>query len=162
MKTRLTLMTMALTGCALATIGVAQAQGPQDGSGRRGGPGEGPPPRIDFRDIDGNADGGVTYEEFLAAHDRMLSRRAQRFEMLDADGNGSVTLEEFLADGTQRVADRYQRLDADGNGIISAEEWRNRPRPQWRGKRGGRGGRGGQGVARGLQAPGEGGPGVAE
>jgi Ca2+-binding EF-hand superfamily protein len=107
-------------------------------------------PRINFEEVDLNADGKITPEEmsaFRAAKfaeqdvdgDGMLSRaeisaailsrieanmdkRLDRmFERGDTDGDGMISLAE-LPGGGDRSGKLFERLDKDGDGAVSADE----------------------------------------
>ena len=53
-----------------------------------------PTPVRTFSSLDANADGKVTYEEFISWHQELLRRR---FRLFDLDGDGVITQAEFEA-----------------------------------------------------------------
>ncbi len=117
-------------------------------------------PRINFEEVDANADGLLSKEE-LAAHAQV------RFDAVDTDGNGSLSVDELSAareradkerlnkmierrdtnkDGAlsfdemkpneDRVERMFERLDKDGDGNISSEEFAEMKAKRKGGKRG--------------------------
>lgn len=113
------LVFVALTAGSLSAYA---AGGP--GGNRDGARGDGPQ-RPSFSELDANADGSITQEEFDGL-------AAQRFATLDADGNGTVTVEELIAGREAQRAERLQNmgermlanLDANKDGVLSLEEMR--------------------------------------
>ncbi|SCM67152.1 EF-hand domain-containing protein [Donghicola eburneus] len=108
-----------------------------------------------FAELDANADGEVSAEEFEAfraakfaeadtdgdgalSPDEMVARmEAQRAEQMrsrmlqrfDTDGDGKISPEEMAA---KRPGDMIQKMDKDGNGTISEEEFAAMERPMMR------------------------------
>jgi EF hand domain-containing protein len=80
-------------------------------------------PRINFEEVDLNADGKITPEE-------MSTHRAAKFAEQDADGDGFLSREEISAAILARVQNNmdkrldrmFERGDADGDGMISLAE----------------------------------------
>ncbi len=76
-----------------------------------------------FASVDANADGLLSLEEFLAAHD-------DRIATLDADANGLISADELSAiEGrnghappARAIERRMERADADADGAVSVEE----------------------------------------
>jgi hypothetical protein len=61
-----------------------------------------------FAELDSNADGNISFEEFRAAP-------LEAFEQQDRDGDGNISREEAL----ER---RFLQLDRDNNGLVTSEE----------------------------------------
>lgn len=81
------------------------------------GPGQGG--RMEFSQMDLNADGVITREEMQAGPSGMLAAA-------DADGDGSVTRDEMIAAATARSTAMIDRMleqaDSDGDNALSAAE----------------------------------------
>lgn len=118
----------------VAGAGVAMAQGPRgmtfdqldvDGSGEITTEDLTALRNDRFATLDGNGDGSVSKEEFLAAQRTQAEERAERmFERLDADGDGVLSRD--VIEGRQGVGGgerMISRFDEDGSGGISAEEF---------------------------------------
>ncbi|MCL3882158.1 EF-hand domain-containing protein [Marivita sp. GX14005] len=71
-----------------------------------------------FREMDANADGSVSAEEFAA--------RKTFFDRADTDGDGRLTRGEIVSAAQARAENRADRMiarmDADGDGALSADE----------------------------------------
>lgn len=135
-NTALTLCLSAAILAGLSTDGFAAGD-------RHGGP------RINFEEVDANADGLLSPEEMethraarFAEADtdgsgglspaeveaRMIATQNERrermldrmFERRDADADGEITMAEM---SESRSADRFSRADADGDGLISRAEF---------------------------------------
>ncbi len=127
----------------------------------RGGP-DGHGPRINFEEIDANADGQITIEEMIAHReakfaerdtngDGFLSkeellaamqenaakRQAKRVDHMidrqDADDDGQLSMAELSND--ERQAKFFERLDENGDGAISEEELENMKKHRFGGKK---------------------------
>ena len=76
-----------------------------------------------FNDMDNNADGELSLEEFRDRGRKPSERRAERrtrtFERIDQDGSGQVERDEW--DGYANR--RFVRMDKDENGEVSFEEF---------------------------------------
>jgi Ca2+-binding EF-hand superfamily protein len=97
--------------------------------------------------FDANADGTVTYEEFLGASRNrfermdtdsnatisedefssyMQARREERhkdhFERMDANKDGKVSKDEFLSSSQERAQRRFERMDGNNDGQLSSDE----------------------------------------
>ncbi len=116
MKTKF--LMAAIAAGMLATM--AQAEG-SHGLGRDGGP------RIDFGELDANADGQLTLAEVQNA-------AAARFAGTDANGDGALSADEMdaraiaevTANAATRAADMIARLDENGDGLLQAAEMQAR------------------------------------
>lgn len=106
--------------CAEGQSRHVQGEVPQQSPQGEGPPqhrrGAGPPPR--FSDIDTDADGRVSLEEFKAFG---AQRRpgARRFKAIDADGNGTISAEEA---GRTPMGKAFERADANNDGVVTREE----------------------------------------
>lgn len=79
-----------------------------------------------FRNIDGNGDGALSREEYMAYRGRV-------FGGMDADGQGSLSQDEFMAGGPGgqtmtkrhrvRREEMFRALNRGGSGAISRPEW---------------------------------------
>ena len=98
-NTALTLFLSAAIMTGLATQSIAAGD-------QRGGP------RINFEEVDRNADGLLTAEE-LQAH------REARFKQTDTDGNGVLSRAEIEA---RMLANQDDRRDANADGQLSLDE----------------------------------------
>lgn len=99
---------------------LAQAQG----GGQMGGPmgsRNGGPGRAEqmFRGLDTNNDGGISAEEFKAAHQNQRGM----FSMLDADGDGTISQDEFINRREARREARFKELDTNKDGKLSQDEY---------------------------------------
>jgi hypothetical protein len=83
-----------------------------------------------FRQVDVDADGVLTYEEFLAGHGARLAEVVilHRFEYSDTDDSGDITLTEYAKSfgGRKYMSPSRPRqfflADGDGNGALDPEE----------------------------------------
>jgi len=114
--------TTTIAAAFLALAGFASAAHAAD-DGRRGDR-SGPRSVADFEAADADANGEVTFEEFVAAiNDRLVDA--------DADGDGKMTVGE-IADAIERMrAERMarrmiERFDADGDGALTMAEVESR------------------------------------
>ena len=132
----------ALTLCLSVAIMAGLATQSMAASDHKGGP------RINFEEVDTNADGILTVEELQAEREarfavtdtdgngalsraeieaRMLANQDERrvkfldrmFDRRDANDDGQLTLDEMAAG---RTAKMFERADADGDGQISKAE----------------------------------------
>lgn len=79
-----------------------------------------------FSRMDGDADGGVSFEEYLdldAAKRQMLLKA--RFNKLDLDQDGVLSGEEYCS-----YLGSFERFDHDGDGNITASEMTREPTPK--------------------------------
>ncbi|MEM7718234.1 MAG: EF-hand domain-containing protein [Pseudomonadota bacterium] len=78
-----------------------------------------------FAEIDGNGDGSISQDEFIAAQAARTEERATRmFDRLDADGDGTLSRDVIENGRRGDFGERMlTRLDADNSGGISAEEF---------------------------------------
>ncbi|WP_166416656.1 EF-hand domain-containing protein [Cochlodiniinecator piscidefendens] len=98
----------AITASSLGYVTIAQARA----GGHHG-------PQMTFEELDVDANGEITQEEF-AAH------RAARFAGADTDGDGFLTVEELTEAMSSRRERRIERMinrmDANDDGKLSVEE----------------------------------------
>lgn len=113
MKTRL------LMAAIIAGMGATMAQA----EGQRGHGG----PRIDFSELDANADGQLTLAEVRNA-------AATRFAATDTNGDGGLSADEMAAraiaevtaNAASRATDMIARMDKNGDGLLQADEMKPR------------------------------------
>lgn len=114
----LTFIALVIAGASVIGAGTAMAKSP----GQHG-------PRMNFEEMDANADGEVSKAEMEAV-------RARHFTEADTNGDGALSLEEMTARASKRADVRAERMlkehDANGDGALSAEEL---PKPRGMEKR---------------------------
>ena len=77
-----------------------------------------------FTNADANADGKITKEEMVAAAGERAAKRFDKMvERHDADKDGALTLDEIKTGKREaRMEKMFDRVDADNDGFISKEE----------------------------------------
>lgn len=102
-----------VTAIALTLTAISASAKPGgEGRGDRG-------PRVNFEQLDANADGQVTLEEIQA-------QGAARFAETDTNGDGFISADELNAKTERDIADRVAKMiekrDENGDGQLSLEE----------------------------------------
>ncbi len=80
-----------LTMTTVMTVGTATVSSPAEGAKKQGA-------KDRFAQLDTNADGVLSQDEFVAGHDAAQAEQAtKRFKKADTDGDGVLSREEFRA-----------------------------------------------------------------
>jgi Ca2+-binding EF-hand superfamily protein len=75
-----------------------------------------------FAEIDSDADGLLTREEWTSGREAMHEWWQERMNSIDSDGDGAWSLAELQAVRPNLDPERFARMDRDGDGLITADE----------------------------------------